>query len=361
MLMYINYLDLNKATCVGIKKKILAQCRAFKKKFKKVYYTIYSGQRIYLLSEDDMLEKEFAITNNQCNKIILEWMKKYNIEGVYIRYPLSDIWFIDFVKELNDRNYKMVLEFPTIPYDGEGWIKRPEEDRYYRKQLFKYVKYCTTYSCYGTVFNIPCMPLVNGVNIDEQRKKQLRKKDGRIVLLAVATCEKWHGYERIIQGLHEFYSNGGKINIIFNIVGTGTQLSYYRRIVNEYQLNDHVIFHGKLTGIELDEIYDNSDIAIGSLGFYKIGLYSNAPIKLREYCARGIPFIYGYDDTSFSNENYFAYQVSNDASPVNIKEIINFYEMMYDGRDFINDMREYTLLKLTWDKILQPVIDYLIS
>lgn len=362
MLIYINYLDLNKVTCVGIKKKILAQCRALKKKIKEVYYTIYSGQMIYLLSEkDNILEKVFAITNDQCNKTIIGWMKKYNVESVYIRYPLSDIWFIDFVKELNDRHYKMVLEFPTIPYDEEGWIKRPEEDRYYREQLSQYVKYCTTYSNYETVFNIPCIPLVNGVDINEQREKKLRKKDDRIILLAVATCEKWHGYERVLQGLHQFYVNGGKKNIFFNIVGTGTQLSYYQRIVNEFQLNDYVFFHGNLTGDKLDEIYDNSDIAIGSLGFYKIGLQSNAPIKLREYCARGIPFIYGYDDTSFGNENYFAYQVSNDATPVNIKEIIKFYEMMYDGKDFINDMRDYTLSKLTWDSILQPVIDYLIK
>lgn len=35
MLIYINYLDLNKVTCVGIKKKILAQCRALKKNSKK--------------------------------------------------------------------------------------------------------------------------------------------------------------------------------------------------------------------------------------------------------------------------------------------------------------------------------------
>ena len=361
MMIYINYSDLEKENYIGIKKKILAQCRAFESQFKTVYYTMYNGSRIYLMINNNVIEVEFAITNKQCNDILLKWIEKYNIEKAYIRYPLSDIWFIDFIRRLKERNIKSVLEFPTIPYDDEGWIRRPEEDKYYRNQLNKYVDCCTTYSNYKTVFNIPCISLVNGVDIHEHREKQYREKDGSIVLLAVATHVKWHGYERIIQGLHEYYSNGGQVNVIFNIVGTGTQLPYYQRITNELQLNEHIVFCGLLTGAKLDEIYDNSDIAIGSLGFYKIGLQSNAPIKLREYCARGIPFIYGYEDTSFNEENHFAYRVSNDATPVDIREIINFYEIMYNEKDFIRDMRKYTLLNFTWDKVLQPVVEYLVK
>lgn len=314
---------------------------------------------VYLLLNEQIVEKEFAITNKQCNEILLKWLEKYHIKRTYIRYPLSDIWFIEFVAALKGMGIKSVLEFPTIPYDGEGWIRRPEEDRYYREQLYKYMDYCTTYANYNTVFNIPCIPLVNGVDIEEQTEKRYRKKDDRIILLAVASHEKWHGYERVIQGMHEYYSNGGKREILFNIVGKGNQLKYYERLAQEYQLCKNIIFHGKLIGTALDEIYDDSDIAIGSLGFYKIGLHSNSPIKLREYCARGIPFVYGYDDISFTENQYFAYQVTNDATPVDMNKIIGFYDDMYDGRDFIKDMRQYALLNFTWDKILQPVINYL--
>lgn len=357
--MYINYMDLNKEGCVGIKKKIIAQCHTFEQEFGPIYYTTYNGQILYLLLKNQVAEKEFAITNKQCNEIILKWIEKYNIKRTYIRYPLSDVWFIDFIKTLKKWNIKMVLEFPTIPYDGEGWVRRPQEDKYYREQLYKYIDCCTTYASYNNVFNIPCIPLVNGVDIKEQKEKQYRKKDGSIVLLAVASLEKWHGYERIIQGMHIYYSNGGNRNIIFNIVGKGNQLKYYQTLVEEYRLCKNIVFYGKLTGEKLDEIYDNSDIAIGSLGLYKIGIQSNAPIKLREYCAKGIPFVYGYDDISFNQNQYFGYQVTNDVSPVDMNEIINFYNNMYDGRDFIKNMRQYTLLNLTWDKILQPVIKYL--
>ena len=124
-------------------------------------------------------------------------------------------------------------------------------------------------------------------------------------------------------------------------------------------MQEHVTFCGQLSGEMLDAVYDSSDIAVGSLGFFKAGIQSGAPIKLREYCARGIPFVYGYNDISFHKNHYFAHQVSNDSVPVDVQEIIDFYELMYDGRNFVSDMRRYALENLTWDKILQPVIAFL--
>lgn len=358
-MLYVNYTNLNENGLTGIKKKILAQCNAFMKKLGTIYYTMLAGQTMYLLHGDKIIEKEFVLTREMCNKAIIKWLIKYDIKRAYIRYALSDMAFLDFVKEIRMLNVKSVLEFPTIPYDDEGAAIRPIEDKYYRKQLHKYVDCCTTYANYETVFGIPCIPLKNGVSIENQKVKKYRKSDGTVVLLAVAGLSKWHGYERVIQGMKNYISNDGKRNIIFNIAGFGGQLNYYKSIVDEYQLSENVIFHGQLSGAELDAIYDNSDIAVGSLGFYKINLYSNSPIKLGEYCARGIPFVYGYDDVSFSKPPYFSYQVSNDATPLDMEKVLDFYDAMYDGRDFIKDMRQYALSNLTWDTILQPVIDYL--
>lgn len=358
IMLYICYQNIFAPTFIGVRKKIMAQCRVFEKEFGKIFYTAYAGQILYLLLEGNVLEKEIAISKKQCNDILIKWLSKYKIKRTYIRYNRSDLWFVEFLKRQKELNIKTVLEFQTYPYDGEeNGISIV--DRYYREQLHNYLDCCTTYANYKTVFDIPCIPLKNGVDINEQKEKQYRNKDGRIILLAVASFSKWHGYERIIQGMHDYYANGGRRNIIFNIVGVGNQLGYYKRLIDDFQICDHVIFRGKLSGELLDAIYDNSDIAIGSLGFYKLGLESGAPIKLREYCARGIPFVYGYDDISFGKDDYFAYQVSNDAAPVDIGKIIDFYEAVYNGKDFIKDMRQHTAKYLTWDIIMQPVIDYL--
>ncbi len=359
-MIYITYED-SVVTSLGIWKKMQAQYRVFKKAFGNAYYTLYRGQMMHLFKDGEMIEKTLAITKKECNEALINWMMKYKLNRSYIRYDFADKYFLDFLQKQEKLGIKSVLEFPTVPYDGLFSKQVVAEDYYYREQLYKYVKCCTTFSDVEKVFNIPCITLVNGVDINEQKEKQYRKRDGSIILLAVATLGKWHGYERIIQGMHEYYLNGGKRNIAFYLVGEGSQLSYYHRLTDEYQLQEHVIFCGKLEGKNLDEVYDNSDIAIGSLGMYKTGVKSAAPIKLREYCARGIPFIYGYDDISFDDQVYFGHRVSDDATPIDIEEVINFYERLYDGRDFIKDMRKFTLEHLTWDRILKPVVEYLDS
>ena len=56
---------------------------------------------------------------------------------------------------------------------------------------------------------------------------------------------------------------------------------------------------------------------------------------------------------------YFVCKVTNDATPININSVIDFYEKMYNGKDFIEDMRVYAKEHLLWKKILRPVIEYL--
>lgn len=354
-IIYENYWEIGK----GVLKKIKAQCRVFEAVFGKIYHTVYSGQMMHLYHNDELLEKELAVTERECNQIILEWMIKYKIKKSYIRYWFADRWFLELLKKQEELGIKSVLEFPSIPYDGIFSRQIVSEDHYYREQLHKYIRCCTTFGRYDQVFHIPCLAIPNGVDMKDQKKKCYRKKDGTIVLLAVARFWKAHGYERLIEGMHDYYRKGGKRNIIFNVVGDGVQLDFYSKLVDEYQLQEHVIFYGCLEGEALNRVYDNSDIAVSVLGFYKAGIQSASPIKTCEYCARGIPFIYGYDELSFNESKYFAYQVSNDETPIDMKKVVEFYDAMYDGRDFVKDMRQYAMSNLTWDTILQPVIDYL--
>ncbi len=306
-----------------------------------------------------ILEKELAITRKECNHWILEWVHKYEISKSYIRYALSDKWFIEFVRELKKKNVITILEFPTIPYDGEISNNRVKvEDRYYREQLVYYIEKCTTYSDLDLVFGIPCIPLVNGADLDEYPIHNIRKPDGTIVLIAVASMSKWHGYERVIEGLADYYANGGIQNIIFRLVGEGGESDKYRELVERYKLHEHVKFCGRLEGEELNRQYDEADIAIGVLGLYKKNIISAAPIKSGDYCARGIPFIYGYEDRGFTGEEDYVLKVSNDSSALNMEEIINFYNRIKKHAFYINEMREYASEKYTWDVILERVVDY---
>jgi hypothetical protein len=53
-------------------------------------------------------------------------------------------------------------------------------------------------------------------------------------------------------------------------------------LVNELDLNSYVIFHETKTGEDLDKIVDGCDIALGSLGNHRKGLYADSALKNRE-------------------------------------------------------------------------------
>ena len=342
---------------IGVIKKIMAQCRVFQKAFENVYYATYAGHTMYLLQNGQVVDKAYALTRKMCNEAIIKWLIQYSIKRTYIRYQLSDLWFVDFLKELKELEVKSVLEFPTIPYDKEGGIRRPLEDKYYREQLHQYIECCTTYANYDKVFDIPCISLVNGVDINEHRiKNAVHKNTGDITLIAVATMRREHGYERIIRGMYEYYRSGGKRKIYFNLVGDGSQLPYYKQLVNEWQLEKYVFFHGFLQGKELDRVYDASDIGIGALGIYKSGIFEGTGIKAVEYCIRGLPLVmtndYGFKD------KYYVLKVSNNDTPIDMDSVIAFYDSLQE-RDYISDMHNYAVENYSWDKILEPVIEYL--
>ncbi len=356
MMLYITYVNLNAKGYVGIKKKVAAQCRVFQKEFGTVYCTMFTGQMVYLLQEDKVIDKEFAITLKECNEILLQWIEKYNVERTYIRYHISDMWFVDFLKELKSRNIISILEFPTIPYDGENWIRRPEEDHYYREQLCKYIDCCTTFANYKDVFGIPCISMINGIDLEQNKVNSRKPHKQDITLIAVATMRREHGYERIIQGIQMYYKAGGVRKVYLKLVGDGSQISYYERLVKEFELEEYISFYGIVQGKEFDKIYEEADLGIGALGTYKSGVNEGAGIKVFEYCARGLPIIYDNMERILDKQ-YFAMKVVSDASPIDIRKVINFYDSLQD-KDYITDMRNYAIKNLSWDKVLEPVVDY---
>lgn len=123
-------------------------------------------------------------------------------------------------------------------------------------------------------------------------------------------------------------------------------------MVKENKLEKYVIFHGRKCGKELDEIYDSSDIAVGSLGRFRSGLYVMKPLKNREYCAKGLPMIYSETDLDFEGQD-FVYKVSHDESLINIGEIIEWYKNLKMSS---NEIREYSKL-FSWSIQMKKVLD----
>ena len=89
----------------------------------------------------------------------------------------------------------------------------------------------------------------------------------------------------------EYYKNGGTREAVFHLVGDGSELPLYKKLVEEYGLERRVRFYGFLSGEPLSQVYNRADIAVSCLGMYRKGMDRESSLKSREYSARGLPII----------------------------------------------------------------------
>jgi len=360
---YITYVDLYGKGYLGVAKKIKSQITVFRKCFGRVYLTICRGQMVYLLEGNRVIDKGLAVTREMCHGVITGWLDKYKIKRTYIRYNFSDKWFLQFLKAQKERGIKTVLEVPTYPYDGEisgARLRRLKaEDNYYRGGLCQYVGWAATNSDAGDIFGMPCIKLLNGVDIGANPLHLKSKAGKEIVLIGVGIMARWHGYERVLAGLSNYYNGKGDYGFLFKIVGEGEESHRYHSMVLEYGLQSRVEFCGMLEGEDLNRQYEQADIGVSSLGLYKTGIQDVAPIKGAEYCARGIPFICGYHDMRFPDKADYIMAVPNNPEPINMHEVAAFYEKITSQEGYRERMRGYALGHLTWEAVMGPVVGVL--
>ncbi|MGN1275926.1 MAG: hypothetical protein ACI4UK_02905, partial [Floccifex sp.] len=186
---------------------------------------------------------------------------------IYIRRESVDQSFVRFLRKVKKENpnTKLILELPNYPYNlGKGRYGRFGYPYYLKNKFgvakfYKYINRIVTYSEHKEIFNIPTININNGIDLSLVRKRQpaYTNVKSEIRLIGVAQVRMWHGYDRFIEGLHGYYTNGGKRKIIFDIVGDILDTYQYEEKIKEYHLEDHVILHGRKAGEELDRLYDD--------------------------------------------------------------------------------------------------------
>ncbi|GIP39894.1 glycosyl transferase [Paenibacillus sp. J31TS4] len=308
------------------------------------------------------------------NSFVFE--KKYNSEFngsdfIYIRKMAFDIDFILLLKNIKKNNprIKVVIELPTYPYDKERsrriiYFASNIKDAFYKHKLKKYVDRIVTFSNDDIIFGIPAIKLSNGIDCNRITSK--KPSDAKeIHVIAVAMLSFWHGYDRFIEGLGLYYKSGGKRDVVLHIVGDGDVINFYKNKVHEYGLQDKVFFHGKLYGPSLDELYDLCEIGLDAMGRHRSGVYYNSSLKGKEYLAKGLPIVSGVEtELDYIKDFKYYMRVSADDSPINIKEIISFYDSVYVGNSknkVISEIRRYAEKNFDQKVCMQPLVKYLSS
>ncbi|WP_190279559.1 glycosyltransferase [Ornithinibacillus gellani] len=368
---YLTFVRSDVPKMSGVMKKIKGQLKSFDNEFNNCYYSslVEDGLNIFHFQTERIVklekvqyEKHFikGISNRKSfYNEILTFLNKKNISVLYIRYRTSDPYLIKFLMECKKLGVKIYIEIPTYPYKKE--ITRTLTkimDKYYSGKLNNYIENIITFSDHNKIFGVETIKINNAIDFDLIPVKKTSVKQKRINLLGVANVSIWHGYDRVIKGLIEYYNQRSVEKIVtFTIVGEGKELNNLKDMVLQNNLSDYVIFAGFKDGHELNEAYDNADIGIASLGIHRIGLESVSTLKSKEYWSRGLPFIKSYSDKQIDKiiSDYVLNIPANDSS-VDINEVIEFYTQYIKSNKNNFILRDLAEKNISWNKEFQPVI-----
>lgn len=297
-----------------------------------------------------------------------------NPDFLYIRYPFADKKMIAFLCRIRKAypQCKIIIEIPTYPYDREYWHSIDFlfllKDMHYRKQLKQYVDRFVTYSQEKTIWGVPAIKTINGTDVHAVKMVQPVERSGNeIHLIGVAMLQKHHGFERMIEGLRRYYESDDADNlrkIVFHIVGDGPEKCKYEKLVQTYSLSERVVFYGAMSGEKLDDVYNRCDLAVVSLGLYKININYISTLKMGEYLAKGMPIIYSCREGALIKDYLYCLKVPNDASPIDIENVIHFYDKIYGGSyekkiETLQSIRKLAENVVGMDKVMQPVVQYI--
>ena len=127
-------------------------------------------------------------------------------------------------------------------------------------------------------------------------------------------------------------------------------LPQWQNLAQELQVQDRVIFHGKMYGEELAKMFDLCDVGSNALAQYRKNLGATSELKVREYTARGLPFLCSVEDPALEHtEDPFWLEVANDESVPDMQEIVEFVLKMREDEQHPQRMRAYAQKYMTWE------------
>ena len=361
----------------GISKKIHYQVKGLRENGYEVHLCYYdfdaNGHRCRYV--DDKIIKDYGtgalagLRQRIDFNCIYGYCKDNGIQFAYARcFQNASPFLIRFFKKLKKLGIKAVTEIPTYPYDQE-FVGFPfmtrmnlKVDQLFRRSLYKQMNAIVTFSDAYTIFGQRTIRISNGVDMDSIPLHTFQpSEDGSIHLIGVAEVHYWHGFDRLIAGLGEYYKNTpNPHDIYFHIVGGVWKSEMYDSIhapgfselMDKYGIRNRVIFHDQLFGEELNKVFNQSCFAIGSLARHRSGITYIKTLKNREYATRGIPFIYSEIDSDFEDKPYIV-KAKPDESPIDIQEILDFLE----NHHFEPSEIRKTVENLSWKIQMKRVVD----
>lgn len=295
--------------------------------------------------------------SNLTRHILKERYDLIYIRSIYNTNPP----LLRMLKRVQNAGIRVVMEYPTYPYDKEteganlNYAIIFGLNRIFRKMLPGHISRIVTFTDLEKIEGIPTINISNGIDFNSIRLRVPRKDTNSFNMIAVAEIHYWHGFDRIIKGLGEYYKEGHPEEVNLTIVGEGITetINSLNKLVSDYGIGEHVKFLGFRHGEDLDALFDDADFGIASLARHRSNITKIKTLKNREYAARGIPFIYSEVDDDFDCMPYILKAPADD-SPISVKSIIDFHKSLNMTPE---EIRNTIIGKLSWNVQMKRVID----
>lgn len=359
----------------GISKKIRYQINGLRRLGHRVYVCTYDirddGHRVRFI--DDKPLQDFgdgrwaAMKKRFCYGAIVRFAIDNKIDFVYARsFHNANPFTVKMFKAFKNAGIKSVVEIPTYPYDQEYCESGKKEklnlaiDKMFRKKLAKQTDAIVTFTQEKEIFGQRTIRISNGIELEaillKNNKKQTTKE--KLNFIGVAEVHYWHGFDRFVAGIGEYYKNGGTREMAFHIVGgvADGDMHSFKEVIEKYDIHDKIIFHGQKFGNELNLLFEDADFAVASLGRHRSGITYIKTLKNREYAARGLGFIYSEIDEDFEKKPYIL-KAPADESPINMKQVIDFV----DHQNMLPEEIRKSIYDLTWEKQMENVVKEVVN
>lgn len=335
LLFISNYhLDSKLLMCDGVMKKITLEIATLEQLNFTVSYIAIKDNNVYLYETNQEIFicsicDSFYLTMDQIFQVLLKQRFIY-YDFIYYRYEHISISMLRYFNKISSNKSKIIAELPTYQDKWEPHTSLKGILSFLIKKMvneipFKSIDFMVTFSEHKKIYGIPAIQIENFVDVDSIPISYNQKDSTDIRLIGVAMMTQSHGFDRVIRGLHDYYVNGtNKRKIYFDIVGDGAPRKEWEEMVKNLHLTDFVLFHGIKGGTELDNLFNNADIGVASLAIFRKKCNKASELKIREYCARTIPFIYSAYEPILTDAD-FCLKVPHDESSIDINSVLKFY------------------------------------
>ena len=357
--MCVNYPIYNPA--IGISKKLRTQIDTFGKMGFDVTYSAYEDSGFAIYKNDyKICEKKYSKAIPVKMQTIFRKFYLLNFIQAYL-YNSNEQFDLGFIRwSAVDFNFLKTLQCMKkhckyIIMDCHGYhnnYKDPSiKGRYIAmttnfnyRELRKYVSLCLTETRNNEIFGIPAIPIDTGINVEDYQPHMYVGNEKDIQMISVANEQSYHGYDRIIRGIH----SSKRDNIYLHLVGKISPAT--KSLIKRLNLQDKVFLYGYKTRAELTNIYNRCNIGVGPLAPNRVGGKEGTGIKTKEYFAIGLPYFFAGNELLVPDNYPYILKFEANETPIDVEKVVSFYNKIKLDLEIQESMRDFARENFSWEK-----------